>query len=340
MKLALNPMIQNNGQVQLEVTPFQFGATVCQVLVITLAKPGNLFLPLEPEPREALSNRIESTELATLQLPKLDRTQGVILFGSAPTWLYAYLLQECQHPWIAFYNLPLGGAVVVASRESSPKVGEVIPMPPRTQPGIAIALGGPPDSGKSVLSNALRCHLSRLYPTLRVFLHRANWDGEGNWSYETGDRAIVQKLIKQGEYRFYDRPDADRLLIAYFDYHAKAVTNIRNQMDVVIVDLGGKVQPQKLPVVQQCTHSVVISSQPDKVADWQAFFDPLLQPLAVVHSKADPDSQLSTKDRFWEGAIDLAEMIRTERVPNALLEGILRELPLRNEEFDRVGGIR
>jgi CRISPR-associated protein Csx3 len=324
-------MMQTNTQVQLEVTPFQFGSTVCQILVITLLKPGDLFLPLNPDSEKRLFDRIQPAALATLTLPKLDREQGVILFGSAPTWLYAYLIQHCQHPWVGFYNLPLGEAVVVASRAAAPQVGEVIPMPPRPQPGIAIALGGPPDSGKSVLSNGLRCHLSRLRPDLRVFLHRANWDGEGNWSYEISDRVTVQNLIQQGEYRFYERPESDRLLTAYFDYHAQAVINIRNQVDVVIVDLGGRVQPQKLPVVQQCTHSVIISSDPEKVAEWQVFFESGLQPLAVVHSKGAVDRAFPMSDRFWQGAIDLTEVIRTERVPERLLQTIQQVLPTSND---------
>jgi CRISPR-associated protein Csx3 len=321
-------MIPTNAQVQLEVIPFQFGSTVCQVLAIALLKPGDLFLPLNPDPQKQVFDRILPGELATLQLPPLDRALGVILFGAAPVWLYARLVVQCQHPWIASYDVRSGKAVVLTSQDEAVQVGDVIPMPGRENPGIAIALGGPPDSGKSVLANALRCQLARLRPNLRVFLHRANWDGEGNWSYETGDRAIVQQLIQRGEYRFYDRPDADRLLEPYFEYHRRAVTHIRNQMDGVIVDLGGKVQPQKLPVVQQCTHAIVISSDPEKVAEWRGFFEPGLEPLAVVHSKGAGDRAFPSCDRFWEGAIDLAEVMRTERVPEALMEAVLRVLPV------------
>jgi CRISPR-associated Csx3 family protein len=53
----------------------------CQTLNINLVKPTELIGP---------------STLADLELPpELDLSRAVILFGSGPTWLYAYLMRRC-----------------------------------------------------------------------------------------------------------------------------------------------------------------------------------------------------------------------------------------------------
>ncbi len=281
--------MNRNSQVQLDVTELQTEQLSYQLLVITLSKPGDLFLPSQAEKGNPFFNHIKPAELETLKLPaQLNFNQGIVLFGQAPIWLFAHLVHQCHPaPWIATYDIRSQAAIVIRSTTHSPQVGDLIPVPKRAKPGIAIAIGGPPDSGKSVLSNALRSTLWRFYPDLKVFLHRANWDGEGNWLYETTDRETVQVLVKRGEYRIHELPNAELLIQSYFQYHAQATANIRQIVDVAIVDLGGKPNPEKLPVVEQCTHYLIISSQPETIPAWHDLFS-RLKPLAVLHSKASP----------------------------------------------------
>jgi len=67
-------------------------------------------------------------DLKGLKLPKLDYSQGVILEGKAPIWLYGYLVHEC-HPaaWVACYDTRLGG-VVVATHSPTLNVSQVLPL--------------------------------------------------------------------------------------------------------------------------------------------------------------------------------------------------------------------
>jgi len=290
-------------QVELKVTAILASPQNFQLLTINILRPGNLFISNQPDQSVPLPARIEPSELEQLRLPEeLDWTQGIVFYGTAPTWLYGHLVDRCQAaPWVACYAMPLGAAVIVKSSAGQPyQVGDTVSLPTRKTPGWAIVIGGPPNSGKSVFSNALRCSLARHNSQAQVYLHRANWDGEGNWSYETPDRGIVQQLIDRGKYKIHRLPNADQLLTDYFSYHAQAVKAIRQIADLVIVDVGGMPQPTKFPVVQACTHYIVISSKPDQVQTWHDLFAPHAKPLTVVHSKLENCYRRRKETQFLE----------------------------------------
>lgn len=76
---------------------------------------------------------IEPEDLRGLSVPEaMVWSQGVVIEGKAPIWLYGYLVHEC-HPaaWVACYDPRLGdggGAVVVATHTRQVKVGQVLPL--------------------------------------------------------------------------------------------------------------------------------------------------------------------------------------------------------------------
>lgn len=237
-----------------------------QLLKIVLTQPDRL---------------IEPDDLRHISLPEgIDTTHGVVISGRAPIWLYAHLVHEL-HPiaWVACYD-PRLGAVVVATHSRQVRVGQVIPLPlfqGRAPLGNALMIVGPPDSGKSVLSHALFKALLPDYPD--VFLQRAQWDGEGNWILELseaateGDRETF-KLVYKGE-----------LTERFYPYHADAILRLRRQKPLVIVDVGGRVQVQKVPVLEACSHYLIISRDRAEVEHWHEFCRERgnLQPLAVIH---------------------------------------------------------
>lgn len=230
---------------------------------------------------------IDPIELTDLQLPSdVDLNQPVILFGPVPTWVYGRLVALCREaPWVGCFSAPEAEAVVIHSRVADVAVGDVVAIPlGREKLAPAVLVVGPPDSGKSVLSNALRRSLVAHYPDSSIFLHRANWDGEGNWSHEAQDRALIQRLVRQHERRIHECPSATELMAAFFAYHEAAVMNLRRVVDLVIVDVGGKVQLEKEGVRDRCTHAVIISRAPERVAEWRSFCEPTLELLAVIHS--------------------------------------------------------
>ncbi|NEP77566.1 MAG: CRISPR-associated protein Csx3 [Okeania sp. SIO3B3] len=245
---------------QLDVIQLQTELGICQTLAITLT-----------EPRELIKTTILS-DLKSKIPQDLDFNQGVILYGMSPIWLYGCLVECCGNaPWIACYDVRSQKAVVVKSNIQTLAVGDTISIIFNRTPGIAILIGGPPDSGKSVFSYALRRSLLEKDKNLKVFIHRANWDGEGNWALEMSDRDTATQLKEVNTRRIHLLENGEKLMKSYFAFHGGAIENIRNVMDIVLVDVGGKVQPEKFPILEQCSHYIIISRCQEEVGKWHDF---------------------------------------------------------------------
>ncbi len=245
-----------------------------QVIEIKLTRPDRLVFP---------------EDLAQLQLPAgIDARLGVVLTGRAPIWLYGWLVHECHFTrWVACYD-PRLGAVVVSSHSPEVQVGEVLPVAAQRlhdwrQEGqdfplaAAVMVVGPPDSGKSRLAHALFQALLPEHPD--IYLQRAHWDGEGNW---TLDLPLEQAKALKQQYR-------GRLTPEFFGYHAQAILALRRQKSLVIVDVGGKVDPHKQPLLEACTHYVLVSRDPAAIPLWQEFCRDRrnLHCLAILHTSPE-----------------------------------------------------
>ena len=295
-------------QVQLEVTELRTLEGNYQTLAINLLKPGEL---------------IEPKVLAELELPpELDLHREVILFGQAPIWLYSYLVNRCHEaPWVGCYDARKKLVVVVQSRVSEKAAGDELLASPNRTLCPAIFIGGPPDSGKSVLSNALRLSLMQKLQK-RVFLHRANWDGDGNWKHESSNRELVKKLALENENRLHEK--AKVLLPKYFIDQAQAVRNLRELVDLVLVDVGGLVQSEKAPLVPSCTHYIIVSKDCEAIAQWHDFCRPTLKPLAVIHSVLEQREEILQTQPVLEMVAGSWQEGETFSVPEVLLQEVLR----------------
>ena len=169
---------------QLTVTTLTSDRGKLQTLAITLLQPQVLIQP---------------AQLPALALPPdLDTRREVVLYGRSPGWLYGYLIARYPSvPWLGTYDARSKTVVVIHSQVESPAIGDQIPIQLNRQPCPTILVGGPPNSGKSVLSNAMRLSLPQAWPKATVFLHRASWDGEGNWTYETAQSESAEALVSQ-----------------------------------------------------------------------------------------------------------------------------------------------
>lgn len=268
---------------------------------------------------------MQPADLADLVLPSgIDTTAGVVLTGRGPIWLYAHLVHEL-HPtaWVACFDPRLGGAVVVTTHSRQTQVGQVISLPPdqrRPRLGPALMVVGPPDSGKSVLSHALLRSLLADSPD--VFLQRAQWDGEGNWLLELPDTATDEdreafKLAYKGG-----------LTERFYPHHAQAILELRRQKLLVIVDVGGRVQIDKVPVLEACSHYLIISADRNEVDKWHEFCRDRgnLKPVAVIHSTLEATEQVHRRDPYLEITCGPWISGKTKSIPQALLEHVTTQL--------------
>lgn len=238
----------------------------CQLLSINITSEDRIIAP---------------EDLLSLNLPPgIDTTIGVVISGRAPMWLYGFLVHEL-HPtaWVAIYD-PRLGAVVVATHSRVAKIGQIIPLQEKTISNLcpAIMIIGPPDSGKSVLAHSLFKSLLSDHP--EIYLQRANWDGEGNYILELGDETS-EEICEQ-----FKSSNKGGLSERFFPYHAKVILELRRQKKLVIVDVGGMIQPEKIPILEACTHYLIITSQREAIESWHEFCQVRgnLIPVAVIYS--------------------------------------------------------
>lgn len=303
------------------------GKSVCpaavQTLVIKFDQPQALIKP---------------SAIAHTSLPEnLDLTQPIVFFGQVPTWLYGRLISQCLEfspniPWMGCYDARGQQVVVVASQVANVSIGDNFPVTINRQPCPTILVGGPPDSGKSIFSNALRVALKQRYPKKTIYLHRASWDGEGNWTYEErggeeergrggGKSELIKRLVTSNEFRIHENPKTAKLIPDYFRYHARTVENLRAITDCLIVDVGGLPQIEKQPLVQQCTHYIVISKSAEAVEDWHGLCGKWVRPLVVVHSVLETQ-QIITKTQPLEMVAGPWVSADTATMPEDILKTI------------------
>ena len=241
---------------------------------------------------------VNTAVLKDLTLPlNLDLTRGVVLWGKAPVWLYTRLTLLARNaPWVGTYNKPLASFVIVAG-QSAPgaSLGDAFHLV--TGPACpAILIGGPPNSGKSVLANALAIGLKRKFGP-EIHMQRAHADGEGDWfvqMYANVDlQARAMELRHAAKAKYTDR---------FFLHHAAAVQNARETSRLVLVDFGGVPNNEDVTLLHRCTHYILISSRDDALPEWHNFCTNRggLQCLAVIHSTLDAKLEILQRTPYLE----------------------------------------
>ncbi|MEC4892534.1 MAG: CRISPR-associated ring nuclease Crn3/Csx3 [Oscillatoria sp. PMC 1051.18] len=300
----------NNPALKLNLSEPQIWENLSyQVLTIELTAPDRI---IDPE------------DINNLELPtNINFRGGIVISGRAPIWLYSYLTHEC-HPtsWIACYD-PRLGAVVTATHSRDLKVGQVIPITVSNGrqhstedlcPALLIV--GPPNSGKSVLSHALFQAL--LLRTPNIYLQRAHWDGEGNYVLELGEDATEEEIER------FKAANKGQLSSRFFPYHAQAILELRRQKALVIVDVGGMVQPEKLPLLEACSHYLIISSQAEEIEKWHEFCHDRgnLFPIAEIFSVLTDVKMVTQEKPYLKMTAGPWICGETKTLPKELLERV------------------
>ncbi|MBO4379527.1 MAG: hypothetical protein J5784_00830 [Muribaculaceae bacterium] len=112
---------------------------------------------------------------------------------------------------------------------------------------------GPPHSGKSVFIS----NLVRLMPSGAYHRINANGDGEGTWSNNPCQDDVMSVRIKGTN------------LPEDFENWAELIKSATR--DVVLVDIGGRLQDDKIPLFEACDNFVVVSKSEEEMAEWIAF---------------------------------------------------------------------
>ncbi len=146
----------------------------------------------------------------------------------------------------------------------------------------AVLVGGPPQSGKSVFTYALKRVLWQYRPRPAFYVLRAAPDGEGDWFHE-GTPALVHQL------RFkhtFDRDFAEKVAGAIASRHLP-----------LLVDVGGKITAEQRLIARQCTHAILVSADPDQLKAWEAFVAEMgLTLLASFHSRLEGQDEVEDPD--------------------------------------------
>lgn len=112
---------------------------------------------------------------------------------------------------------------------------------------------GPPHSGKSVfISNLIHLLPSGAYERIN-----ANGDGEGTWSNNPNQDEVLGTR-KKGT----NTPE---------DFRRWKEQIVRAKQDIVLVDMGGRLQDDKIPLFEACDNFIVVSNNEKMIKEWKKF---------------------------------------------------------------------
>ncbi|MFK8183436.1 MAG: hypothetical protein AB8B99_08675 [Phormidesmis sp.] len=171
-----------------------------------------------------------------------------------------------------------------------------------------------------MLSHQLFSTLVKAHPD--IYLQRAQWDGEGNWILELPKTATDE--ADEAVIEAFKQANKGALTPGFFPYQEESILNLRRQKKLVIVDVGGMVQPEKQSILEACTHYLIISAKPEAIEPWHEFCagEGGLSPVGVVHSVLEKKLEILQRSPFLELVCGPWVMGKTVGVPEVLREAI------------------
>ncbi len=196
----------------------------------------------------------------------------------------------------------------------------------------AILIGGPPHTGKSVLTYNLTQALRKR--SIDHYVIRACPDGEGDWSQEIDSEAVRLLRVKgQWKPKFVSR-------VCYA---------LEHRHFPLLVDMGGRPTEWQKSIIHHCTHSLLLLRPEDEnsMQFWvQLAQDNSLLPLARIGSVLDGVSVVTSRFPVIEGT--LTGLARHTLVQGALFDVLVERIhdlfteyparELRQEHFNKAPG--
>ncbi|MER3401648.1 MAG: hypothetical protein C4313_11140 [Thermoflexus sp.] len=172
----------------------------------------------------------------------------------------------------------------------------------------AVLIGGPPHSGKSVLTYSLSYALRRR--GVAHYVLRAAPDGEGDWFYE-GNPNHVRLLRIKGA---FDRRWVERIC-----------RDIRRRHLPLLIDVGGQPTPEQEAIFAMATHAILVTRDPTFRPDWlRAIRKYGLYLIADLDSRPEGPSEIHEDQPVLRGVI--AGLERGRRAEGAVFEALVNRL--------------
>ncbi|MEG4633851.1 hypothetical protein QUB56_30480 [Microcoleus sp. AR_TQ3_B6] len=177
--------------------------------------------------------------------------------------------------------------VVTVSHTKDYQVGETVDIECVPQPAVKVVLCGPPNTGKTILRDALKQAILKLKNAPKDFYVISGCpDGDGSWFCETAQKypELADSLKKEYKTRFTRE---------FAQAKVRDIAAINNSL--LLFDVGGKPSEENQTIVSQATHAVILAKTEQDVAAWQQFCENELEkPLPFIaiiysdlHGKAD-----------------------------------------------------
>ncbi|HRV96651.1 MAG TPA: CRISPR-associated protein Csx3 [Anaerolineae bacterium] len=179
------------------------------------------------------------------------------------------------------------------------------------KPFPAVMIGGPPHSGKSVLTYSL----SQLLRQRQIahYVLRTCPDGEGDWANET-DQHLVRQIRVKGKYT--------RRWIA------RICRDISKRHLPLIVDVGGKPKQWQEIIFGHCTHAILLTPNPQARLVWEKLVEAHNVPvIAALHSTRDGQNRVEKTEPILQGCISNLE------------RGLMAQGPVFNQLVDLLSAI-
>lgn len=276
-------------------------------------------------------------DLSDVILPdNINFQKGIVINGRAPIWLYAHLVHLCHAAsYVAVFDPRHGAIVVQRHSPDAPKLGHIIHSDiiykyitkynlneknnqtvNKTKNSKVIAFLGPPHSGKSVLLSILRKELMRKMPNddfqKEFFILRACPDGEGNWFSEIPNEQAMTLRYKN---KFNDD---------FINSVCQHLFELKKRKSLIFVDCGGKIDKYNQLILNLCTHSIIVSSDPSSTPEWRgASKASNVKVIAEIDSKLDRIKKIISISPL---KIELGPLSRDsdlEGVPSEFLKRVL-----------------
>lgn len=172
----------------------------------------------------------------------------------------------------------------------------------------AIVIGGPPHSGKSVLTYSLTQALRTR--DIQHYVLRAAPDGEGDWAYEAAQRTVRLLRVK-GEFT-----------AEFVDHICRSLAGRHLPL---LVDAGGQPSTDQERIFDYCTHAILLTRDPASHATWLDLMERHALPLiADLTSQRTGESHITDRGAVLRGTIAGLKWGRTPGGPmfDALVERV------------------